>query len=85
MTRFASEAELEVFLRKLDPDYAQYASTLWQNGVRTTNQLANANKALLLIWGLLGLHVSDIQARAEVQVSKGPTNTLACQSCHHAY
>ena len=65
MTRFASEAELEVFLRKLDPDYAKYASTLWQNGVRTPHQLANANKALLLVWGLLELHVSDIQARAE--------------------
>lgn len=65
MTRFASEAELKVFLRKLDPDYAKYASTLWQNGVRTPHQLANANKALLLVWGLLELHVSDIQARAE--------------------
>ncbi len=51
MTCFASEAELEVFLRKLDPDYAQYAAVLWQNEVKTAHQLANASKALLLLLG----------------------------------
>ena len=44
MARFASEAELETFLVKLDSDYGQYASAVWQDGVRTANQLANADK-----------------------------------------
>ena len=30
MARFASQAELELFLEKLEPDYARYASALWQ-------------------------------------------------------
>ena len=64
MARFASEAQLEVFLQKLDPDHALYASALWQKVVRTAHQLANADQALLLSWGLQELHVSDIQARA---------------------
>ncbi|DBB00256.1 TPA: hypothetical protein ACH3X1_014084 [Trebouxia sp. C0004] len=64
MARFASAAELESFLRKLEPDYAQYASALWQHQVRTAHQLAHASKSLLLSWGLLELHVDDIKARA---------------------
>ena len=64
MARFASAAELESFLRKLEPDYAQYASALWQHQVRTAHQLANASKSLLLSWGLFELHVDDIEARA---------------------
>ena len=64
MARFASLAELEVFLCKLEPEYAQYASVLWQRQVRAANQLANASKSLLLSWGLLELHVDDIKARA---------------------
>jgi hypothetical protein len=54
--------KLEVFLRKLDPDYAQYAAVLWQNEVKTAHQLANASKALLL---LLELHGSNVQARVD--------------------
>lgn len=64
MARFASAAELESFLGKLEPDYAQYTSALWQHQVRTAHQLANASKSLLLSWGLLELHVDDIKARA---------------------
>ena len=64
MARFASAAELESFLRELEPDYAQYATALWQHQVRTAHQLANASKKLLLSWGLLELHVDDIKARA---------------------
>ena len=44
MAHFASEAELEAFLGRLDPDDGQYASAVWQNGVRTAHQLANADK-----------------------------------------
>lgn len=64
MARFASAAELESFLGKLEPDYAQYTSALWQHQVRTAHQLANASKSLLLSWGLLELHLDDIKARA---------------------
>ena len=58
--------KLEVFLRKLDPDYAQYAAVLWQNEVKTAHQLANASKALLL---LLELHGSNVRPESTVQVS----------------
>lgn len=64
MARFASAAELEAFLCKLEPDYGQYASALWQHQVRTAQQLANARKLLLLSWGLIELHVDDIKVRA---------------------
>ena len=64
MARFASRAELEAYLQKLDPEYAKYASALWQKQFRTARQLANASKPLLLFCGLVELHVDDIQARA---------------------
>ena len=64
MAHFASLAELEVFLHKLYPEYAQYASVLWQHQVRMVDHLANASKSLLLSWGLLELHVDDIKTRA---------------------
>lgn len=65
MARFASEAELETFLGRLDPDYSQFASALWQKGVRTARQLANATKPLLLSYGLPELYVDDIKATAD--------------------
>lgn len=64
MARFASQAELEVFMQKHEPDYATYASALWQKQVKTAHQLANASKPLLLSCGLVELHLDDIQARA---------------------
>ena len=51
MARFASEAELETFLGRLDPDYGQYAFAVWQNGVRTAHQLENADKEDLVAQG----------------------------------
>ena len=69
MPRFASEAELETFLGRLDPDYGQYASALWQNGVRTGHQLANADKEDLVAAGVTSaIHAKDIKARAGPQV-----------------
>ena len=65
MARFASVAELETFLGRLDPDYSQFASTLWQQGVRTARQIANATKPLLLSCGLPELYIDDIKATAE--------------------
>ena len=65
MARFAGEAELETFLRGLDPDYSQFASTLWQKGVKTASQLANARESILLACGLPELYIDDIKARAD--------------------
>ena len=79
MGRFASQAELETFLSRLDPDYSQFASSLWQNGVRTARQLANATKPLLLSWGLPELYIDDIKATAD---RPGELNVLnACTGC----
>jgi hypothetical protein len=65
MARFASVAELETFLGRLDPDYSQFASALWQNSVRTVHQLANAREPILLSCGLPELYIDDIKARAD--------------------
>ena len=65
MARFASEAELETYLGRLDPDYSQFASALWQRGVRTAHQLANAREPILLSCGLPELYIDDIKARAD--------------------
>ncbi len=79
MACFASEAELQTFLGRLDPDYSQFASTLWQNGVRTACQLANTPKPLLLSWGLPELYINDIKATAD---TTGELNALnACTVC----
>ena len=68
MARFANEADLETFLVKLDTDYGQYASAVWQNGVRTPNQLANADKEDLVAAGVTSaIHAKDIKARAGPQ------------------
>ena len=74
MARFASEAELETFLGRLDADYSQFASALWQNGVRTAHHLANAREPILLSCGLPELYIDDIKARAD---RTGELNTLS--------
>ena len=62
MARFASQAELETFLGKLDPDYGQYAAAMWQNGVRTAHHLANAEKEDLVAAGAASaIHAKDIR------------------------
>ena len=63
MTRFSSVTELAVFLGKLDPDYAGYATALWQKGIRTSQQLANAREQIMLSANVPELHIDDIQAR----------------------
>ena len=78
MARFAGEAELETFLGKLDPDYSQFASTLWQTGVRTACQLVNARESILLACGLSELHIDDIKARAD---RTGELNALKHARC----
>ncbi|KAL0033260.1 hypothetical protein WJX77_000951 [Trebouxia sp. C0004] len=80
MARFASEAELETFLGKLDQDYGQYASAVWQNGVRTAQQLANADKEDLVAAGVTSaIHAKDIKARAGPQVSQEQAHSSAWQ------
>ena len=79
MARFASDAELETILGRLDPDYSQFASALWQNGVRTAHQLANATEPILLSCGLPKLYIDDIKARAD---RTGELNALyVCTVC----
>ena len=74
MARFASEAELETFLGRLDADYSRFASALWQKGVRTAHQLTNAREPILLSCGLPELYIDDIKARAD---RTGELNTLS--------
>ena len=79
MARFASIAELETFLGRLDPEYSQFASALWQNSVRTVHQLSNAQEPILLSCGLPALYIDDIKARAD---RTGEPNVLdACTQC----
>ena len=65
MARFGSEAELAAFLGKLDPDYAQYAPALWQEGIKTPKQLSNFSEPHYLACHVLRGHIDDIKARAE--------------------
>ena len=79
MARFASEAELETFLGRLNPDYSEFASALWQHGVKTPRQLANAREPILLSCGLPELYIDDIKATAD---RPGELNALnACTLC----
>ena len=76
MARFAIEVELHTFLGRLDPDYSQFASTLWEHGVRTPRQLVNATKPLLQSWGLPELYIDDIKATLDK-----PSELNACTLC----
>ena len=77
MAHFASEAELEAFLGKLNPTYGQYATALWSNGITTQRQLANADKEDLLAAGVTSaIHAKDIKAAAGTQ-----GQVLASRSC----
>ena len=79
MAHFASEAELHTFLDGLDPDYSQFASTLWEHRVRTPRQLVNATKPLLQSWGLPELYIDDIKATLD---RPGELNAVnACTLC----
>ena len=61
---YSNVAELAAFLDNLDPEYAQYADALWQKDIRTSRQLSNASKHILISAGLLELHADDIKASA---------------------
>ena len=64
MARFESEAELETFLGSLDSDYCEFASALWQQGIKTQSRLANAIDSIFLDCGMPKAYISDIRARA---------------------
>ena len=81
MARFASEAELKAFLGKLDAEYAEYAPALWQNGVKTAHQLANARESIMLSCGLPELYIDDIKARADTTGELLACNTLYMCTC----
>ncbi|DBB06334.1 TPA: hypothetical protein ACH3X1_011903 [Trebouxia sp. C0004] len=65
MPHVANEAAVEAVEYKLEREYAQYASALWQSQGRTAHQLANASEPLLPSCGLLEMRDVDIQARAD--------------------
>ena len=75
MARFASEAALKAFLGKLDADYAEYASALWHEGIKTPRQLANFTEPHYLACGVRKGHIDDIKARADT------TGELIQQAC----
>ena len=82
MARFASVSERETFLGRLDPDHSQFASTSWQNSVRTVHQLANAREPILLSCGLPELYIGDMKARADRTGEPNVLNVLkACTLC----
>ncbi|KAL3144391.1 hypothetical protein ABBQ32_004145 [Trebouxia sp. C0010 RCD-2024] len=79
MARFASEAELKAFLGKLDADYAEYASALWHEGIKTPRQLANFTEPHYLACGVRRGHIDDIKARADTTVSREQAHSSAWQ------
>ena len=84
MAPFASEVELETFLGRLDPDYGQYASAVWQNGVRTAHQLANADKEDLVAAGVTSaIHAKDVKARPGPQGQLLTTASCICGLTFH--
>ena len=83
MGRFASQAELETFLGRLDADYCQFASALWQNSVRTVHQLASAQEPILLSCGLPELYIDDIKARADRTGELNALNVCTVYLIHH--
>ena len=81
MARFASEAELKAFLGKLDADYAEYASALWHEGIKTPGQLANFTEPHSLPCGVRRGHIDDIKARADTTGELLACNTLYMCTC----
>ena len=81
MARFASEAELKAFLGKLDADYAEYASALWHEGIKTPRQLANFTEPHYLACGVRRGHIDDIKARADTTGEPLACNTLSKRTC----
>ena len=76
MARFASEAELKAFLGKLDADYAEYASALWCEGLKTPRQLANFTEPHYLACGVRRGHIDDIKASVDTTGELLACNTL---------
>ena len=75
MTRFAVKADLEEFLNAIDPRYGSYADKLWDNGVASSSELANATVDLLRQSGVnMPLHAQNII----VQAAKGERQEWMC-------
>ncbi len=62
--RFSDQQELAAYLNSLDPTYGSHAERLWQAGLRTVNQLANAEQQTLMDAGVNAFEASDMKARA---------------------
>ncbi len=65
MRVFKNLNELSGFLRDLGPQYTQYASKLWNYGVRSLQELMNASPSTLKKAGVANdLHIDNIKASA---------------------
>ena len=65
MVPFGNVAELAAFLGQLHADYAEYAQSLWQKGIKISGQLANFSEPHYLACGVPEGHIDDIKARAD--------------------
>lgn len=62
---FETEAALLQFLQAWNAEYGQYAARLWQKGVRSFAQLANARDSTYHSAGVeLEFHIDDLRAKA---------------------
>ena len=65
MVRFEGVASLGEFLAAWEPEYRAYANSLWEAGVRSTEQIAHAEvDSILPCVGGNPIYASDILARA---------------------
>lgn len=53
MAHCGSEAELAAFLCQLAPEYVQYASAMWRQGIKTPQQLATSGEPRYLACDVL--------------------------------
>ena len=81
MACFGNVAELATFLGQLDADYAEYAPSLWQKGIKTSRQLANFSEPHYLACDVPEGHIDDIKATADTTGKLLVCNTL----CKHTW
>lgn len=76
MTSFKNSGDLEQYLKRINPDYGQYATGLFSKGVTSSSQLGNASLAVWVECGVTSVqHVEDIRARSK---GKGKSAVSAC-------
>jgi hypothetical protein len=65
MQAFCSESDLDKYLQRLGSHYSRYAKPLWEFGVRSAAELANASSATLKKAGIDNdLHLENVKGTA---------------------